>query len=175
MALVIKGLIIWESKIIRWYVMDMWCMREQKFLDQLSCKISEIMRKKIEMADWRLIWILEMRNFSWVIIVWDLPFYFIFMVQLFSIFLSPLNITKLAAKRPFLNFCSQRESGHWVTQLSIVAKLKEDLMETVSWNALTSISSLVAIVTKGLMIWGSKCHQKQFASGMGWLGEVLID
>ena len=29
-----------------WYVMDMWSMREQKFLDQLSCKISEIMRKK---------------------------------------------------------------------------------------------------------------------------------
>ena len=32
-------------------------------------------------------------------------------------------------------------------------------MATFSWNALTSISSLVAIVIKGLMIWGSKCHQ----------------
>ena len=32
-------------------------------------------------------------------------------------------------------------------------------METFSWNALTSFSSLVAIVIKGLMIWGSKCHQ----------------
>ena len=39
------------------------------------------------------------------------------------------------------------------------AKLKEDVMATFSWNALTSISSLVAIVIKGLMIWGSKCHQ----------------
>ena len=35
----------------------------------------------------------------------------------------------------------------------------EDLMATFSRNALTSISSLVAIVIKGLMIWGSKCHQ----------------
>ena len=32
-------------------------------------------------------------------------------------------------------------------------------METFSWNALTSISSLVAIVIKGLIIWGAKCHQ----------------
>ena len=32
-------------------------------------------------------------------------------------------------------------------------------MTTFSYNALTSISSLVAIVIKGLMIWGSKCHQ----------------
>ena len=32
-------------------------------------------------------------------------------------------------------------------------------MATFSWNVLTSISSLVAIVIKGLMIWGSKYHQ----------------
>ena len=32
-------------------------------------------------------------------------------------------------------------------------------MATFSRNALTTISSLVAIVIKGLMIWGSKCHQ----------------
>ena len=32
-------------------------------------------------------------------------------------------------------------------------------MATFSWNALTSISSLVAIVIKGLVIWGSICHQ----------------
>ena len=32
-------------------------------------------------------------------------------------------------------------------------------MATFSRNALTSISSLVAIVIKGLMIWGAKCHQ----------------
>ena len=33
------------------------------------------------------------------------------------------------------------------------------MMETFSWKALTSFSSLEAIVIKGLMIWGSKCHQ----------------
>ena len=32
-------------------------------------------------------------------------------------------------------------------------------MATFSWNALTSISSLVAIVIKGFMIWRLKCHQ----------------
>ena len=32
-------------------------------------------------------------------------------------------------------------------------------METFFWNALTSCSSLVAIVIKALMIWESKCHQ----------------
>ena len=41
-----------------------------------------------------------------------------------------------------------------------ICKSKEDLMETFSRNALTSFSSFkVAIVIKGLMIWGSKCHQ----------------
>ena len=34
---------------ITWcYLMAMWSMRKQKFIDQLSCKISEIMRKKIK-------------------------------------------------------------------------------------------------------------------------------
>ena len=33
-------------------------------------------------------------------------------------------------------------------------------METFFWNALTIISSLVAVVIKGLMIGGSKFHQK---------------
>ena len=32
-------------------------------------------------------------------------------------------------------------------------------MATFSWNALTSIFSLVTIVIKGLMIWVSKCHR----------------
>ena len=41
----------------------------------------------------------------------------------------------------------------------IYAKLKEDLIATFSWNVLMSISLLVAIVIKGLKIWGSKCHQ----------------
>ena len=35
-------------------------------------------------------------------------------------------------------------------------------MAIFSWNALISISSLVAIVIKGLMIWESKCHQNNF-------------
>ena len=34
-------------KIPRWYVMAMWSMRKQKFIDQLSWKISEIMIKKL--------------------------------------------------------------------------------------------------------------------------------
>ena len=33
------------------------------------------------------------------------------------------------------------------------------MMEKNSWNAQTSISSLLVVVIKGLMIWGSKCHQ----------------
>ena len=65
------------------------------------------------MADWRPFWILLVRNLAWAIIVWDVPFHFIFMVQLFCIFLSHLNITKLlkfkmAAKRHFSHFCSQK-------------------------------------------------------------------
>ena len=44
--------------------------------------------------------------------------------------------------------------------LSIFAKLKEDLLETFSRNTLTNISSLVAVVIKGLMICGSKCYKK---------------
>ena len=39
------------------------------------------------------------------------------------------------------------------------AKIKKDLMEPFSRNAPTSFSSPVAIVIKGLLIWGSKCHQ----------------
>ena len=72
------------------------------------------------MADWRPFWILLVRNLSWVIIVRDLLSCFIFMVQLFCIFLNHLNITKtlkfeMAAKRPFLIFAHKRESGHWLT------------------------------------------------------------
>ena len=36
-------------------------------------------------------------------------------------------------------------------------------MDFFSWNALTTISLLLAaIVIKRLMIWGSKCHQNNF-------------
>ena len=59
------------------------------------------------MADWRPFWISLVRNLSLVIIVCDFSFCYIFMVQLFCIFFSHLNITKLlkfkmVAKRPFL-------------------------------------------------------------------------
>ena len=51
-ALVIKGFIIWEikmsPKIPCCYLMAMRSMRKQKFIDQLPCKISEIMRKKMK-------------------------------------------------------------------------------------------------------------------------------
>ena len=49
-ALVIKGLIIRGAKCKKknpqWYMMAMWSMRKHKFIDQLSCKISEIVKKK---------------------------------------------------------------------------------------------------------------------------------
>ena len=35
-----------SPKILRWYLMAMWSMRKQKFIDQLACKISEIIIKK---------------------------------------------------------------------------------------------------------------------------------
>ena len=35
-------------------------------------------------------------------------------------------------------------------------------MEILYSNAVTSFSSLVAIVMKGSMIWGLKCHQNNF-------------
>ena len=65
----------------------------------------------------------------------------------------------MAAKRPFFNFCSQKGFRSLADIAEHIAKLKEDLMETVSLNAPTSIFSLVAIGIKRLMIWGSKCHQ----------------
>ena len=59
--------------------------------------------------------------------------------------------------------------------ISVLSSTKEDhqnkLLVTCCY-LLTSISSLVAIVIKGLMIWTSKMSPKQFASGMGWLCEV---
>ena len=35
-----------SQKIPRWYVMALWSMRGQKFIDQLSCEIPDIMKKK---------------------------------------------------------------------------------------------------------------------------------
>ena len=88
-------------------------MRGQKFLDQLSCKISEIMRKKFEMADWRPFWILLVRNLSWVIFcVRPSILFYIHGPANLHFFESPkyhkLLKCKMAAKRPFLNFCSQK-------------------------------------------------------------------
>ena len=50
------------------------------------------------MADWQPFGILLGRNLSWVILVWDITFCFIFMVQLLCIFFELLkyhNITKI--------------------------------------------------------------------------------
>ena len=55
----------------------------------------------------------------------------------------------------------------------IFTKLKEYLMGTFSCNALTSISSSVAVVIKGLIIWGSKCHAKH--SPVVWGGYVKYE
>ena len=39
-----------SQKIPQWYMMAMWSMRNQKFIDQLSCKFSKIVKKI--MCDW---------------------------------------------------------------------------------------------------------------------------
>ena len=67
-----------------WYMMAMWSIRKQKFIDQLSCKIHEIVKKK------KKGWLAAILNFlvwnlSWVLLVWDIRFCFIFMVQSFCI------------------------------------------------------------------------------------------
>ena len=99
-----------HTNIPRWYAMAMWSMRRQKLIDQLSCKISEIMRKKtIKNVDWRPLWILFVWNLSWIII-WVRPYilFYIHGPATSHFFLSCANITKLlnfklAAKRPVLS------------------------------------------------------------------------
>ena len=95
-------------------------MREQKFLDQLSCKISEIMRKK--KLNGRLAAILDFISAKFVMGYHCVRPSILFYIHgsAICIFLSHLNITKslkfkMAAKRPFLFFAPKRESGHWLT------------------------------------------------------------
>ena len=152
-------------------------MRKQKFLDQLSCKISERMRKQIEMADWRPFWILLVRNLSLVIIVCDFPFCFIFMVQLFCIFWGFLNITKLlkfkmAAKRPFFHFCSQKG-------IRSLADIAENICQI---KRISDVNCFLKRANEHFFVsghsnervddMGIKMSPKKFASGMGWLCEV---
>ena len=97
-ALVIKGFIIikikMSPKIPLWYVMDIWSMRKQKLIDQLSWKISEIIRKK---KNDRLAAILNFISAKFVMGYPCVRPYtlFHFMVQLVCIFLRYVNITKL--------------------------------------------------------------------------------
>ena len=93
------------------------------------------------MAEWRPFWILLVRNLSWVILVWDLIYCF---VSWSSYFFENCLLSKIN------QVIGWHSWAYWV---------KEDLMKKLYWNALTSISLLVANVIKGLMIWGSKCHQ----------------
>ena len=57
-----KTALCYRSTIILklWYMMAMWSMKKQKFIDQLSCKIWMIVKKnnnKEKMADWQPFWI----------------------------------------------------------------------------------------------------------------------
>ena len=107
-----------------------------------------------------------MQNLSWVIIVRDLLFCFIFMIQPFCIFLSHLNITKLlkfkmAAKRPFLIFCSQKG----IRSLADIAEHICQIKRRSDGNCFLKRANehfFVSGHSKGLMIWGSKCHQNNF-------------
>ena len=47
-----------------------------------------------KMADWLPFGVLLVQNLSWAILVQDITLCFLFMVQLFCIFLSYVNITK---------------------------------------------------------------------------------
>ena len=86
---------------------------EQKFLDQLSCKISEIMRYKIWNA--RLAAILDFISAKFVMgyhCVSPSILFYIHSPAILHFFESPkyhkLLKFKMAAKRPFLFFCSQK-------------------------------------------------------------------
>ena len=69
-----------------------------------------------------------------------------------------------------LTFCSICMVQEFCSDFEL-RKYHKYLLETFSWNVLTSISLLVALVINGLIIWQSKCHQK-FPGGIWWLCEV---
>ena len=157
--------------------MDMWNMREQKFSDQLSCKISEIMRKK----NWngRLAAILDFISAKFVIgyhCVWPSILFYIHGPAILH-FLSLLNITKLlkfkmAATRPFFNFCSQKG----IRSLADIAENICQIKIISDWNCFLKRANEHFFVSghsnERVDDMGIKMSPKQFASGMGWLCEV---
>ena len=116
-ALVIKGLIILESRchqnppmLSHGYV------KYEEAKDQLSCRFLRWWEKKIKFR------ISLVQNSSLVILVWDITFFFIFMVQLFCVFFELCKITKLLNSKRLLNghfeiVCSQKliRSLDWLT------------------------------------------------------------
>ena len=65
----------------------------------------------------------------------------------------------MATKRPFWNCLLPKVNQVIADIAEQICQIKKGSDGNFSWNALTSFSSLVTIVIKGLMIWGSKCHQ----------------
>ena len=63
----------------------------------------------------------------------------------------------MATKRPFWN-CLPPKVNHVIGWHSLTY-LQIKKWSDGNWNALTSFSSLVVIVIKGSVIWGSKCHR----------------
>ena len=155
MTLVIKGLIIWESKchqISPRMVSDGYVKYEEaKFHRWAIMQDFRDNEKKNKMA-----WILLVQNLLWVILVWDVTFFSIHCPDILHLSLSYVNITKSQKKRYCLLPKPNQVIG-WHSWTYLPFELKQDLMETFSWIALTSISLLVAIVIKGLMIWRSTC------------------
>ena len=121
--------------------------------------------KQFKRATSRPFLFLFLRNLSWFMLVWDLTFCFIFMFQLITVFLRLIGkYHKITQKSKWpLNgncLCSQKLMWSLTDIAEHICQIKTNLIETSSWNALTSISSLVAVVIKGLTVWGSNCHQK---------------
>ena len=90
-------------------------MREQKFLDQLSCKVSEIMRTKI--CNGRLAAILDFTSAKFVMCCHcvrpSILFYIHGPANLH--FFESLKYHKITLNGHFLIFAPKRESGHWLT------------------------------------------------------------
>ena len=76
-----------SPKIPGWYVMAMWSlsMRKKKFIDQLSCTISAIMRKKIKWPSGDHFGFISAKFVMGYPCV-DITFCFTFMVQVFCFF-----------------------------------------------------------------------------------------
>ena len=150
MALVIKELIIWESKCHQksppWcYLMAMWGMRKQKFIDQLSCKISEMMRYNCEICHGlSLCETLHFVLYSW-------SSYFAFFSQNYKNSKWPLN-------GHIEIVCSRKLIRSLPDIAEHICQIKKGSDGNFFLKRTNELFSLVAIVIKGL-IWGSKYHQ----------------